>query len=362
MYRKAKQMRHEGLRNRLVFSTVAVLAVTAIGSASPPRSAIAGAERLATVSPGPWVPTSSVLVNQVGVWAATNQLSHGDLKPITGSGSTLDVEVGDLLNSFGTTSKGPLGLATASDGEGSSQAFVVSPSTSQVFSLAGSFTNLDGSAVLPDDHWGYLADQGFSESASLDVVNLQTREVYPITSLPGFSPALSAVAACTGGNIVVATDNGDNELDIFSGVGTDPTNPTQTTVPVGSDPVAVACSRGLAYVADEESSTLTVVDVATASVSSTISVGASPDAVSVSSKRIYVANRGSDNLSIIRVGSTSVAKTVAVGVSPDGIAQSGDVYVTDYASDAVTVLSPGGSLVNTFVGIPSPEAISVVQA
>lgn len=295
------------------------------------------------------------------MWAATNQLSHGELKPITGSGSTLDVEVGDLLNSFGATPKGPLGLATASDGEGSSEAFVVSTSTSQVFSLAGSFTNLDGSAALPDDHWGYLADQGFSESAALDAVNLETREVYPITSLGGFSPALSAVAACTGGNVVVATDNGDNQLDIFSGVGTEPTDPTQTTVSVGSDPVAAACSRGLAYVADEGSSTLTVVDVANASVSSTISVGTSPDAVAVSSKRIYVANRGSDNLSIIRVGSTSVHKTVGVGTSPDGIAESGDVYVTDYGSDAVTVLSPGGSLINTIAGVPSPEAISVLQ-
>src|SRR3984957_16508802 len=142
-------------------------------------------------------------VKNVVVWAATNAESHGMLQPVSGAGSTLDVEVGDLLNSYAGTVDGPLGLATASDSEGSSQAFVVSPSTNQAFSLAGSFTNLDGSAVLPDDQWGYVADQGFSESAALDAVNLATRDVYEITSLPGFSPALSSVAACPNGKTVV---------------------------------------------------------------------------------------------------------------------------------------------------------------
>ena len=297
------------------------------------------------------------MLPDASVWAAANQLSHGELEPVAGSGEAFDVELGDLLNSFASTAKGQ-GLATDSDGEGSSQAFLVSTSTRQAVTLSGSFTNLDGSAVLPDDEWGYLADQGFSESAALDAVDLETHEVYPITTLPGFSPALSAVAACTN-NRVVATDNGDNLLDIFTGTSTDPTDPKQTAVSVGSDPVAVACSGHLAYVADEGGSTVTVVDVATASVASTIAVGTSPDAIVVGSKWIYVANGNSDNVSLIRVGSSVVKKTVGVGAGPDGIAQSGDVYVTDYGSDAVTVLSSGGRLVSTITGVPSPEAISL---
>jgi YVTN family beta-propeller protein len=297
-----------------------------------------------------------------GVWVATNPLSHGDLQPITGPGSTLTVEVGSILNSFATTTKGPLGLATASDMEGSSQAFVVSPSSSQVFTLSGSFTNLDGAAVLPDDQWGYVADQGFSESAALDAVDMTSRDVYQISSLPGFSPALSAVAACPDGETVVATDNGDNQLDIFSGVDTDPTDPSITSVGVGSDPVAVACSAGLAYVADEGSSTLQVVDLATGSVTSTIAVGTSPDAVAIGSGKIYVADRGSNDVSIIKVGSTRVKKTVAVGSEPDAIAVSDDVFVTNYGSDTVSALSPGGSLIETIDGVTSPEAISVVKS
>ena len=244
---------------------------------------------------------------------------------------------------------------------GSSQAFIVSPSTSQVIALPGSFTNLEGSAVLPDDQWGYLADQGFSEAAALDAVNLASHAVYQITSLPGFSPALSAVAACPNGNTVVATDSGDNQLDIFSGVSTDPTNPSESSAPVGSDPVAVACYQGLAYVADEGSSTLEVVDLATASVTTTISVGSSPDAVAVGSGKIYVANRGSNNISIIRVGSTTVKSDAVVGTSPDGIAISYDAYVTNYGSNSVSVLSPGGSLLQTIASVPSPEAISLVK-
>lgn len=293
------------------------------------------------------------------VWAATNQDAHGRIQPISGSGSILDVEVGDLLNSYSGTAEGPLGLATASDSEGSSQAFVVSPSTGQVSSLTGSFTNLDGSAVLPDDEWGYLADQGFSESAALDAVNLTTGDVYPITSLPGFSPALSSVAACPNGKTVVATDSGDNQLDIFSGVKSDPTDPVQSSVSVGSDPVAVACFEGFAYVANEGSSTLEVVNLATASVTNAISVGTSPDAVAIGPKKIYVANRGSDNLSIIKIGSSTVKATVGVGSSPDGVTVSGDVYVANYGSNDVSVLSPAGGLIQTIQSVPSPEAISV---
>ena len=299
-----------------------------------------------------------------GVWAATNQASHGNLEPVKGAGSTLNVEVGDILNSFAMPAKGQLGLATASDMEGSSEAFVVSPSTNQVFGLGGSFTNLDGSAVLPDDLYGYVVDQGFSESAALDAVNLTSRSVYQITSLPGFSPALSAVAACPNGNTVVATDSGDNQLDIFTGVEADPTDPAQSAVSVGSDPIAVACSQGLAYVADEGSSTLDVVDLNTDSVTSSISVGTSPDAVAVDLSKIYVANRASNDVSIIRIGSTKVKSTVGVGSGPDGIAVSGDagdVYVTNYGSDTVSVLSPTGVPVETIVGVPSPEAISVVK-
>ena len=345
-----------GVRNQLAGSLSVVLMIVGILSVSAPRYAMAvsrrtGSDRLGIKAPKPSARAASV-------WVATNQLSHGDLQPVTGSGSAFDVEVGDLLNSFASTATGQLGLATDSDGEGSSHAFLVTTSTRQVITLPVSFTNLDGSAVLPDDHWGYLADQGFSESAALDAVDLETQEVYPITSLPGFSPALSAVAACTN-NRVVATDNGDNQLDIFTGISTDPTAPREAAVSVGSDPVAVACSGHLAYVADEGGSTVTVVNVATASVASTISVGASPDAVAVGPKWIYVANRDSDNVSLIRVASSVVKKTVDVGTGPDGLAQSGDIYVTDYGSDAVTVLSSGGSLVKTITGVPSPEAVSV---
>ena len=298
--------------------------------------------------------------NHRAIWVATNQNSHGDLEPITGSGSILSVEVGDLLNSFATPSKGPLGLATASDMEGSSQAFIVSPATGQVFGLSGSFSNLDGSAVLPDDQWGYVADQGFSESAALDAVDLATHDVYPIASLPGFSPALSGVEACPNGKTVVATDNGDDQLDIFSRVNADPTDPVVTSVGVGSDPVAVACYEGFAYVADEGSSTLDVVDLATASVSA-IAVGMSPDAVAIGSGKIYVANRGSDDVSIIRVGSTAVKSTAAVGSEPDGISFSDGLYVTNYGSNSVSVLTAGGALLQTVTGIPSPEAISVFK-
>ena len=348
-----------GYRSAVVYvAVVCVASVSLVASDSTSSAAVAASASVATAaSVGQSLPAAG---NHKAIWVATNQNSHGDLEPITGSGSILSVEVGDLLNSFATPSKGPLGLATASDMEGSSQAFIVSPSTGQVFGLSGSFSNLDGSAVLSDDQWGYVADQGFSESAALDAVDLATHDVYSIASLPGFSPALSGVAACPNGKTVVATDNGDDQLDIFSGVDTDPTDPVVTSVGVGSDPVAVTCYEGFAYVADEGSSTLDVVDLATASVRAIV-VGTSPDAVAIGPGKIYVANRGSDDLSIIRIGSTSVKSSATVGSEPDGIAFSDGLYVTNYGSNSVSVLTAGGALLQTITGIPSPEAISVVK-
>jgi YVTN family beta-propeller protein len=311
---------HRGPRSQLVGSASIVLMIVGILSVSSPRYAVTVTGK--TVSDHLESPVASSLAPAASVWVATNQLSHGNLEPVTGSGTAFDVEVGDLLYSFASTAKGQLGLATDSDGQGSSQAFLVTTLTRQVVTLSGSFTNLEGSAIVPDDQWGYLADQGFTESAALDAVNLETHEVYSITSLPGFSPALSSVAACTN-NRVVATDNGDNQLDIFTGISANRTNPEETAVSVGSDPVAVGCSGHLAYIADEGSSTVTEVNVATASVVSTIAVGTSPDAVAVGSKWIYVANEDSDNVSLIPVGSSVVKKTVGVGAGPDGVAQSG---------------------------------------
>jgi RHS repeat-associated protein len=313
-----------------------------------PRSRSLPPVQLTSFSPG----------TEVGVWAAINQTGQGKLQPVAGSGTTLGVETTNLLNYFASSTDGPLGLATTNDGEDDSQAYLVSTSTRTVEQIgADDFQSLDGAAILPNDQWGYLADGGFDIAPAIYTVDFANEDIYQISS--GGSD-FSAVAACPDGNTVVATDSGEDELDIFSNIEADPTSPTETSVSVGSDPVAVTCSGGLAYVANEASGTLTVVNVATASVTSTISVGSTPDAVAVGSGNVYAANRGSNTVSIIAIGASTVKATASVGMEPDGIAISGDVYVSNYSSSTVTVLSPAGSFIGTITGVPSPEAIAVV--
>src|SRR5579862_6920941 len=137
---------HRGFLNQPLRSASIVLMIIGILSLSPPRYVTATGGRSPSERMEYSLPSSlarSSLALDASVWAATNNLSHGKLEPVSGSGEAFDVEVGDLLNSFASTANGQLGLATDSDGDGDSHAFLVTTSTSQVVTLPGSFSNLE---------------------------------------------------------------------------------------------------------------------------------------------------------------------------------------------------------------------------
>jgi YVTN family beta-propeller protein len=88
-------------------------------------------------------------------------------------------------------------------------------------------------------------------------------------------------------------------------------------LPVGSGPFAVELNQDstLAVVANRNSNSVSIVNVADNTIKNTIPVGTYPTSVAINpmTNQAVVTNFGSDNVSIIDLGSASVLATVAVG-------------------------------------------------
>jgi len=119
-----------------------------------------------------------------------------------------------------------------------------------------------------------------------------------------------------------------------------------------------------AYVANNDSNDVSVIDVSTKKKIATIDVGNTPSvaAVSVDGKYVYVANSGSNSVSVIEVSTNKVVDTVDVNDDPLGIAVSPDgdfVYVANNGSDNVSIIDTSSNSVVGTVSIGArPEGIA----
>ncbi len=132
-----------------------------------------------------------------------------------------------------------------------------------------------------------------------------------------------------------------------------------TTVSVGKLPTGVATTDSTAYVTNSSDNTLSVVDLASGSVTATIPVGSFPNAVALNTTgtTAYVANFKGNSLSIVNL-TTDAAQTVPVGSHPDGVIQVGSlVYVANLTSGTISVVDPSTASVTGTITLPgtSPE-------
>src|ERR1017187_5197584 len=81
-----------------------------------------------------------------------------------------------------------------------------------------------------------------------------------------------------------------------------------------------------AYIPNEGEATVSVINVATNTVTATITVGNYPYGVSVSpdGSTVYASNLSSNDVSVIRTSDNTVTATIGVGAYPFGIAASPD--------------------------------------
>jgi YVTN family beta-propeller protein len=143
-------------------------------------------------------------------------------------------------------------------------------------------------------------------------------------------------------------------------------NAVVATIPVGTDPVGVSVSPdgSKVYVTNAGSQTVSVISTAGNTVIATIGVGQSPIGISVSpdGSKVYVANLASSDLSVIDANSNTVIATVVVGQNPFGVAASPDgsrVYVTNASGDVSVINTASNTVIATIPVGASPFGISV---
>jgi YVTN family beta-propeller protein len=116
----------------------------------------------------------------------------------------------------------------------------------------------------------------------------------------------------------------------------------------GSSPYGVALVGDLAYVANQGTNTVTVINTKTgAVVGSPIVVGSAPTGVlaSADGSKVFVTNRTSGTVSVIRTLDNTVVGSVRVGTSPEQMALNSTgtkLYVTNYGSSNVSVVDVSG--------------------
>jgi YVTN family beta-propeller protein len=122
-------------------------------------------------------------------------------------------------------------------------------------------------------------------------------------------------------------------------------------LPVGPNPVTVAASptRNEVYVLNAGTpggqGSISVIDCEHNAVAATIPLGRDPDAIEVDAKGklAYVANRGSNSVSVVDLDARHMVAQIGVGEAPDSASLSPDgktLVVANWGGDSVTLIDP----------------------
>jgi YVTN family beta-propeller protein len=147
------------------------------------------------------------------------------------------------------------------------------------------------------------------------------------------------------------------------------TNKVTATIPVGNGPfnVAIPTLGSNAYVTNQGSGTVSVIDMGTNRVvGSPIPVGSNPTGIAtapVPSQYAYIANRGSNNVTVINISTNAVVGSpIAVGSRPQALAVTPNgtqVYVANSGGTTISVISTAS---NTVIGAitvpPAPTGVA----
>ncbi len=137
-----------------------------------------------------------------------------------------------------------------------------------------------------------------------------------------------------------------NSLDNTVSVINLATNTVTATISVGTYPYAVSASADgtKVYVTIDTGSTVNVINTATNTISAVIPVGTEPYGVCVSpdGSKVYTANAWVSSVSVINTATNTVSATITVGTGPWNLAvnpSGSKLYVTNYSDGTVSVIN-----------------------
>jgi YVTN family beta-propeller protein len=216
----------------------------------------------------------------------------------------------------------------------------------------------------------YVTNVGSDTLSLIDGANHLVTATVPVGSEPAYEVAVDANT----GTIYTADTYSDtvSVLHVAPVLGYSDT----ATITVGSPPpgtggnqLAVDAATDTAYVAfGAVSNTVSVVDLATGTVTATVDGGISPGGIAIdeSTDTVYVTNGGSNTVSVINGADNAVTGTISVGSGPDGVAVdqfTNTAYVTNSGSNTVSVISGATNTVTATAGVGSgPEEAAVDEA
>jgi len=217
---------------------------------------------------------------------------------------------------------------------------------------AVNFTGMGNTFTWVNDTPGIgLAASGIGNIASFTAVNTGSS---PVTATITATPSDASYA-------YIAND----ASNILSVINTQ-TNAVVATIPGLTSVYGVSASAdgSRVYVTNAGSNTVSVINTATNTVVATITVGSVPHGVGVSpdGTTLYVANYGSNTVSVISTATNTVTATVAVGTNPQGLSVSPDgnyVYVANFESNTVSVINTATDAVTTVTVGTGPTGILV---
>jgi YVTN family beta-propeller protein len=162
----------------------------------------------------------------------------------------------------------------------------------------------------------------------------------------------SPIAISDDDSLLVVANNLNGNITVFNVAGD--ANAKLANIDTGSFPrsVVITPDKRFAYVTNQGSSTVSVVDLSSLSKVTDITVGIEPYGIALTpdGTRAYVANSASGTVSIVDTGSNSVIATISIpGVQPRGVAITNNnggqgaqfVYVTQFLSQPTASGGPG---------------------
>ncbi|MEB1807436.1 MAG: YncE family protein [Bacillaceae bacterium] len=154
-----------------------------------------------------------------------------------------------------------------------------------------------------------LSDESVPHVVAYDVKTLEKVELYPVGAHPAH------VTTSTDGNIVIATNAGDNTVTIINRE-----EETTETVEVGQYPhgLRISPDQKYAYVANMNSADVSIIDIASTKEITRLSVGngAVQTGFSHDGKYAFVGLHVDNQLAVIDTSSNEVIEKIDVGIGP----------------------------------------------
>jgi YVTN family beta-propeller protein len=183
-------------------------------------------------------------------------------------------------------------------------------------------------------------------------------------NLPAGSHPHGIALDATGGVAYIAFHGADHTGRALGVVNTDPlTLSSQITLSAdatGPNGVALIGASGLVAVANRQTTNVSVVNPATASVAGQIPAGLQPDGVIVRGGFGYIANFSDDTVTVFDAATRALLRIIAVGGQPSLFAAdpaSNDVYLSLHGANEVLRLRDGNA-VGGYTGVTAPYGLA----